>query len=138
MKKPPIDESENERVLRQQERRVEQHPPLSPEEELRLVHLVARGKAEKTRAERLKKAPDSRVVEEGEAAYFQLIYAGQHLVLSVAKEYFAPGRDWRRLINAGNMALTYAVSMFGMKTQVPFRSYAAHWIHLEMMETLDE
>lgn len=134
VKKPPVDESENERVLRWMERRIEQNPPLSPEEEQQFAHMVARGETEKRRAERLDDTPDHRLVEEGEAAYFRLISTGQHLVLSVAKEYFAPGRDWRQLINAGNMGLTFAVSQFGMKTQVPFRSYAAHWIHLEIIE----
>ncbi len=134
MRKPPVDESENERVLRRMERRIDQNPPLSPEEEQQNAHLVARGKMEKRRAERFNDTPDQRLVEEGEAAYFRLISAGQYLVLSVAKEYFAPGRDWRQIINAGNMGLTDAVSKFSMKTQVPFRSYAAHWIHLEIIE----
>ncbi|HKF36825.1 MAG TPA: Clp protease N-terminal domain-containing protein [Ktedonobacteraceae bacterium] len=138
VQKPPVDESENERALRQQERRAEQHPPLSPEEEQQLAHIVARGKAEKRRAERLNEALDRHLVEEGEAAYFRLIYASQQLVLSVAQEYFAPGRDWRELINAGNMGLTYAVRQYGMKTQVSFRSYAAHWIHLEIIEAVLE
>src|SRR6266446_3940807 len=133
VKKPPVDESENERALRWQERRIEQHPALSPEEEQQLAHMAARGEMEKRRAERLNETPDRRLVEEGEAAYFRLIDASQQLVLSVAKEYFAPARDWRKLINAGNMGLTYAVSQYGMKTQVPYRSYAAHWIHLEII-----
>ena len=120
VKTPPVDESENERALRLQERSVEQHPALSPEEEQQLAHMVARSETEKRRAERLNETPDPRLVEEGEAAYFRLIYASQQLVLSVAKEYFAPARDWRKLINAGNMGLTYAVSQYGMKTQVPF------------------
>ncbi len=138
VKKPPVDESENERALRWQERRVEQNPSLSPEEEQQLAHMVARGEAEKWRAECFNETPDRHLVEEGEAAYFRLILASQQLVLSVAKEYFAPGRDWRELINAGNMGLTYAVSQYGMKTQVPFRSYAAHWIHLEIIEAVLE
>ena len=120
VKTTPVDESENERALRLQERSVEQHPALSPEEEQQLAHMVARSETEKRRAERLNETPDPRLVEEGEAAYFRLIYASQQLVLSVAKEYFAPARDWRKLINAGNMGLTYAVSQYGMKTQVPF------------------
>ncbi len=78
--------------------------------------------------------PDHHLVEEGQTAYFRLIYASQQLVLSVAQEYFAPGRDWRALINAGNIGLTYAVSQYAMKTQVPFRAYAAHCIHLEIIE----
>lgn len=138
VKKPPVDESENERVLREMERRVEQYPALSPEEEQRLAHMVARGDTEKWRAERLNEAPDRRLVEEGGAAHFRLIEASQQLVLSVAREYFAPGRDWRELINAGNMGLTYAVHQYGLKTQVPFRAYAAHWIHLEIIESVLE
>src|SRR5260370_23825321 len=59
VQKPPIDESENERVLRRMERRVAQHPTLSPEEEQQLAHLVARSNTEKRRAERLHEAPRS-------------------------------------------------------------------------------
>jgi DNA-directed RNA polymerase sigma subunit (sigma70/sigma32) len=138
VQKPLVDESENERALRWQERRIEQHLALSPEEEQQLAHLVARGQTEKWRAERLNEAPDLRLVEEGEAAYFRLIYASQQLVLAVAREYFAPGRDWGELITAGNMGLTYAVHQYGLKTQVPFRAYAAHWIHLEIIESVLE
>jgi len=138
VQKPPVDESENERALRQIERRSEQHPALSPEEEQQLAHMVSRGDMEKWRAERLNEASDQHLVEEGESAYFRLILASQQLVLSVAQEYFAPGRDWRALINAGNIGLTYAVSQYGTKTQVPFRAYAAHWIHLEIIEAVLE
>jgi RNA polymerase sigma factor (sigma-70 family) len=134
VQKPPVEESENERALRQMERRIAQHPALSLEEEQQLAHLVARGDMEKWRAERLNETPDHHFVEEGQDAYFRLILASQQLVLSVAQEYFAPGRDWRAIINAGNIGLTYAVSQYGMKTQIPFRAYAAHWIHLEIIE----
>ena len=138
VQKPPVDEGENERAFRQMERRIEQHPALSPEEEQQLAHMVARGDMEKWRAERLNEASDQHLVEEGESAYFRLILASQQLVLSVAQEYFAPGRDWRALINAGNIGLTYAVSQYGTKTQVPFLAYAAHWIHLEIIEAVLE
>jgi len=138
VQKPPVDESVNERVLREMERRVGQYPALSPEEEQQLAHMVARGDTEKWHAERLNEAPDRRLVEEGEAAHFRLIEASQQLVLSVAQEYFAPGRDWRELINAGNRGLLYAVHQYGLKTQVPFRAYAVHWIHLEIIESVLE
>src|SRR5258708_4154023 len=81
VQKPPVDESENERVLREMERRVERYPALSPEEEQQLAHMVARRDTEKWRAERLNEAPDHRLVEEGEAAYFRLIYASHQLLL---------------------------------------------------------
>jgi len=138
VQKPPVDESENERALRWQERRVEQNPPLSPEEEQQLAHMVARSDTEKWCAEHLKETPDRHLVEEGEAAYFRLILASQDLVLAVAQEYFAPGRDWRALINAGYIGLLFAVHQYEMKTQVPFRAYAAHCIHLEIIESVLE
>ncbi len=47
VQKQPVDESENERVLRWQEGGIEQNPPLTPEEELQLAHLIARRNAEK-------------------------------------------------------------------------------------------
>lgn len=132
--KPLIIESDNERILRWQEHRVEQNPPLSLEEEQQLIHLIARRDIENWRAQRLEEVPDRRLVEEGDVAYSRLIQTSQHLVLSVAKEYMIAGRDWRKIINAGNLGLTYATSQFDVKTQVPFRSYATHWIHLEIIE----
>jgi ATP-dependent Clp protease ATP-binding subunit ClpA len=84
VQKPSVDESENEGVLREMERRVAQHPVLSPEEEQQPAHLVARSDTEKWRAERLHGTPDHRLVEEGQAAYFRL-YLAQDLVLSVAQ-----------------------------------------------------
>ncbi|HLZ60051.1 MAG TPA: hypothetical protein VKR06_24140 [Ktedonosporobacter sp.] len=74
-----------EHYVQRMKRRIERTPALSEEEELRLAHLVARG-----RAEQLKGVPDPLIIEEGEAAYFQLNPASQHLVLSVAKEYSGP------------------------------------------------
>jgi DNA-directed RNA polymerase sigma subunit (sigma70/sigma32) len=113
-------------------------PPCSLEEELRLAHLVIRGEKEKRRAEYLHESPNDNILEEGKIAYFQLFMASQHLVFSVAKEYFTAGKDVRRLLEAGNRGLTYAIHKFGMKTHVPFRAYAAHWIHLEIMESVLE
>ncbi len=106
---------------------------LSEDEELRLTHLVAQG-----RAESLKQVPDPLIVEEGDAAYFQLNPASQHPVLSVVKEYSGPGRDLRKLMLAGNGGLALAIVTFGMKKHISFRSYAVHMIHLKIMETFDE
>jgi DNA-directed RNA polymerase specialized sigma subunit len=60
----------------------------------------------------------------------------QDLVLSVAREYFAPRRDWRALLNAGYIGLLFAIHEFGLKTQVPFRAYATYCIHLEIIESV--
>ena len=116
----------------------ELYPALSPQEELELAHIAARSEREKKRAKSFNESPDSHVVEEGKIAYFRLFLANQQLVFSIAKEYFAPGKDVGKLLEAGNKGLTYAIHKFGMKTQVPFRSYAAHWIHLEIMEAVLE
>ncbi|GCE25310.1 hypothetical protein KDA_07940 [Dictyobacter alpinus] len=136
--KQPVDETVNESVLNLQEHLIKLHPALSPEEELQLAHLVTSSEKEKKRAEYFNQSLDNQVVEEGKIAYFRLFMASQHLVLSVAKEYFAPGKDLGKLLEAGNKGLTYAIHKFGMKKQVPFRSYAAHWIHLEIMESVLE
>jgi hypothetical protein len=127
----------NEQHIRKLEHWVAQHPQLDEEEERQLAHLVARGRAEQRRAELIKETPDPHLVEEGNAAYFRLIPASQHLVLSVAKEYFGPERDAEEIINAGNSGLSLAAVTFGTKKQTPFRAYAIHTIHLQIMETLE-
>jgi len=136
--KRPVDEDENESALSLQESLIALSPPCSPEEEVRLAHLVMRGEKEKRRAEYLQESPNGSILEEGKIAYFQLFMASQHLVLSIAKEYFTAGKNVRRLLDSGNRGLTYAIHKFGMKTHVPFRAYAAHWIHLEIMEAVLE
>ncbi len=127
----------SEQYVREMEHRLAQYPQLDEEEERRLAHLVARGRSEQRRAELLKDIPDPHQVSEGNAAYFQLIPASQHLVLFVAKEYFGPERDAREIINAGNGGLSLAAATFGMKRQTPFRAYAIHWIHLQIIEALE-
>jgi RNA polymerase sigma factor (sigma-70 family) len=136
--KSSADEQANESAMGLEEYLIELHPALSLEEERQLAHLVMRGEKEKKRALSLHESPEHHVVEEGSIAYFRLFLASQQLVLSAAKEYFTPERDMGRLLEAGNRGLTYAIHKFGMKTQVPFRSYAAHWIHLEIMESVLE
>ncbi|GCE11810.1 RNA polymerase sigma factor [Tengunoibacter tsumagoiensis] len=134
----PIDEDANESALRLEEDLITLYLELSLEEERQLASMVRRGEKEKKRAQSLREHPDSDVVEEGKIAYFRLFIASQHLVLSAAKEYFAPGKDVRKLLDAGNKGLMYAIHKFGIKTQVSFRSYATHWIHLEIMESVLE
>lgn len=127
---------ENEQYVRETENRIAQYLQLDEEEERRLAHLVARGRSEQRRAELLNETPNLHPVEEGEAAYFQLIPASQHLVLSVAKEYFGPERDTREIIDAGNAGLSLAVATFGLKKQTTFRAYAIHMIHLQIIKAL--
>jgi RNA polymerase sigma factor (sigma-70 family) len=132
------DHNMNESALALQESLIALYPALSPEEELQRAHMVTCSEKEKRRAESCNESPDSDIVEEGKIAYFRLFMASQQLVLSAAKEYFAPGKDMGKLLEAGNRGLTYAIHKFGMKTQVPFRSYATHWIHLEIIESVLE
>lgn len=126
----------NEQYIRKVEQQITQSPLLDEEEEQRLAYLIARGRAEQRRAELLNEVPDSHLVEEGDAAYFQLIPASQHLVLSVAKEYFGPERDAREIMNAGNGGLSLAAITFGSKKQTSFRAYATHMIHLQIIDIL--
>jgi hypothetical protein len=127
----------NEQYIRKTEHRIAQYAQLDEEEERRLAHLVARGTSEQRRAELLNTIPDPHLVEEGNAAYSQLIFANQHLVLSVAKEYFSPERDPREIMNAGTIGLSFAAILFGMKRHASFRSYAIHRIHLQIIESLE-
>jgi RNA polymerase sigma factor (sigma-70 family) len=136
--KQSADDNMNESALALQESLIELYPALSPEEELQSAHMVTCSEKEKKRAEYCNESPDSHIVDEGKIAYFRLFMASQQLVLSVAKEYFAPGKNMGKLLEAGNRGLTYAIHTFGMKTQVPFRSYATHWIHLEIIESVLE
>lgn len=130
--KPPLSENELEQYIQRIERQIEQTPALSEQEELRLAHLVACG-----RAEHEKEVPDPLIVEKGEEAFFQLNPASQHLVLSVAKEYSGLGIDIRVLIAEGNWGLSFAIVTFGMKKRISFRSYAAHIIHLQIMRAFE-
>ncbi|MBE3559939.1 MAG: sigma-70 family RNA polymerase sigma factor [Ktedonobacteraceae bacterium] len=134
-KKPTI--QENEEYLRELEKRIAQKPQLDEEEERRLAHLVARGRREQRRAKLLKESADAQLIEQGDAAYFELIPACQHLVLSVAKEYLGPGRDLREIVDAANAGLSLAAVTFGLKQRTSFRSYARHMMHLQIINYLE-
>ncbi len=136
--KQSVYENANESALALEEYLIAMQPALSSEEELHLAHMAVRGEKEKKRAEYSEENPDRHIIEEGKIAYYQLFIASQRLVLSIVKEYMTPGKDVGKLLEAGNKGLTYAIHKFGMKTQVPFRSYATHWIHLEIMESVLE
>jgi RNA polymerase sigma factor (sigma-70 family) len=127
----------NERYIHLMEQRIAKYPRLDEVEERRLAHLVSRGRAEQRRAELLKETPDPHIVEEGDAAYFQLIRMSQHLVLLVAKEYLSPERDLGDIINDGNGGLSLAAITFGSKKHTSFSAYAIHNIHLHIIEALD-
>jgi hypothetical protein len=137
-KKQFSDDIMNESALALETSLIELYPALSPEEELQRAQMVRAGEKEKKRAEYYNESHDGHIVEEGKIAYFQLFMASQQLVLSVAKEYFSLGQDIGKLLEAGSRGLTYAIHKFGTKSQVPFRSYAAHWIHLEIIESVLE
>ncbi|GHO99739.1 hypothetical protein KSF_097870 [Reticulibacter mediterranei] len=127
----------NEQIIRKMEQQNARFPRLDEEEERRLAHLIARGRAEQRRAELLKETPDPSLVSEGDRAYFQLIPTCQDLVLAVAREYLVPGRDMRDLIDAANMGISLAAITFGLKRNTPFRAYALHQIHLQIIESLE-
>ena len=135
-KEEELSSEKSEQFIRQVEHWIAQYPQLDEEEEQRLAHLLARGREEQWRAALFKETPDPHLIEECNVAYFLLLPGSQHLVLSVAKEYFGAERDPSEIINAGNMGLSFAASTFDLKKQIPFRAYAIHMMHLQIIEAL--
>jgi RNA polymerase primary sigma factor len=103
-------------------------PLLSAEEEVRLAQLMARGKAERLRAERLKVPANRRYIEEGEEAQKRLTEANLRLVVSVAKKYIGRGMNLLDLIQEGNIGLIRAVEKFDYLKGFKFSTYATWWI----------
>ncbi len=103
-------------------------PLLTAEEEVRLAQLMERGKAERIRGERLKVAPNRRILEEGEEAQRRLTEANLRLVVSVAKKYIGRGMNLLDLIQEGNIGLIRAVEKFDYTKGYKFSTYATWWI----------
>ncbi len=103
-------------------------PLLTAEEEVRLAHIMERGKAERIRAERLKVAPNRRYIEDGEEAQRRLTEANLRLVVSVAKKYIGRGMNLLDLIQEGNIGLIRAVEKFDYTKGFKFSTYATWWI----------
>jgi len=103
-------------------------PLLTAEEEVRLAHIMERGKQERLRAERLKVAPNRRIIAEGEEAQRRLTEANLRLVVSVAKKYIGRGMNLLDLIQEGNIGLIRAVEKFDYTKGFKFSTYATWWI----------
>ncbi|WP_371876251.1 RNA polymerase sigma factor RpoD [Dictyobacter vulcani] len=103
-------------------------PLLNAEEEVRLAHLMERGKQERLRAERLKVKPNRKYVEDGEEAQRRLTEANLRLVVSVAKKYIGRGMNLLDLIQEGNIGLIRAVEKFDYTKGFKFSTYATWWI----------
>jgi RNA polymerase primary sigma factor len=103
-------------------------PLLTAEEEVRLAHLMERGKTERLRAERLKVTPNYRYMREGEEAQKRLTEANLRLVVSVAKKYIGRGMNLLDLIQEGNIGLIRAVEKFDYTKGFKFSTYATWWI----------
>ena len=50
---------------------------------------------------------------------------------------FGPERDAREIIDAGNAGLSLAAISFGLTKRTPFRIYATHMIHLQIINALE-
>ncbi|GCE26487.1 RNA polymerase sigma factor RpoD [Dictyobacter alpinus] len=103
-------------------------PLLNAEEEVRLAHLMERGKQERLRAERLKVKPNRKYIEDGEEAQRRLTEANLRLVVSVAKKYIGRGMNLLDLIQEGNIGLIRAVEKFDYTKGFKFSTYATWWI----------
>lgn len=94
-------------LLRRYLEEIAQHPPLAPEEELRLARLARDGAA-----------------DAGET----LIRSNLQLVVAIARRYAASGLPLLDLVQEGNLGLMQAVEGFDPERGFAFRTYAMWWI----------
>ncbi len=98
-------------------REISKYPPLSSEEEKKLIDKAKKG--------------DKLALE-------KLILSNLRFVVEIASKYKDMGVPFEDLINEGNMGLIKAVKHFNPEKGVKFLSYAIWWIRQSIMKTLDE
>jgi DNA-directed RNA polymerase sigma subunit (sigma70/sigma32) len=96
---------------------IQQHPPLEPEEELRLGRLARDGDAE---------------------AAEQLIRGNLQLVVAIARRYVATGWPILDLVQEGNLGLMQAVDGYDPDRGFAFRTYAMWWIRQAISSAVEE
>src|ERR1043165_10052811 len=88
---------------------------ISPEEEVRLAHLIKKG--------------DKKALE-------RMIKGNLRFVVSVAKQYQGQGMSLPDLINEGNLGLIKAVERFDDTRGFKFISFAVWWIRQSILQAI--
>ena len=104
-------------MLRRYLEEIARHPPLEPDEELRLGRLARDGD-----------------VGAGE----RLVQANLQLVVAIARRYAATGWPLLDLVQEGNLGLMQAVDGFEPDRGFPFRTFAMWWIRQAIAAALEE
>jgi RNA polymerase primary sigma factor len=116
----------------------EKIPPLTTEEERRLIQQMQRGRDEEARAESRAVLPDQRLIDEGEAARHRLVEADRRFVVSIAREYIQRGMKPLDLIQAGKAGLIHAFEQFDATQKYHVRTYTNWWIRQSITHALAE
>ena len=96
---------------------IARHPPLEPDEELRLGRLAREGDV---------------------AAGERLVQANLQLVVAIARRYVATGWPLLDLVQEGNLGLMQAVDGFDPDRGFPFRTYAMWWIRQAISTAIEQ
>ncbi|GCE46963.1 RNA polymerase RpoS-like sigma 38 subunit [Thermosporothrix hazakensis] len=111
------EDSEVDNAIRQYLAEIGRFPLLSPEQELKIAHLVAEGDHE---------------------AQQRLVEANLRLVVSIAKRYNNQGISLLDLIQEGNLGLIRAVQKFDPRRGFRFSTYATWWIRQAISRAVAE
>ena len=118
-------------------------PLLTREEEVELANRIERGEEAQ---ERLREVDDEldadnralleREVQQGKAAFMELVQANYRLVISIAKKYPGQGVPLLDRVQEGNLGLMRAVEKFDHTKGYKFSTYATWWIRQAVKRTL--
>jgi DNA-directed RNA polymerase sigma subunit (sigma70/sigma32) len=116
-------------------RQVRWIPPLTDEEEERLMACVERGKAE-----RGKSCPDEQVLADTKRARDRLVEGYQRLVMYLARRYLYYTRrlEWSDLIQEGNLGLMEAIERHDVRTGYRLSALAGRCISTRLFAAIWE
>ena len=117
-------------------------PPVSPEEERRLLEVMAAGqKAAERLAEDIplgtkERAELEQVRDEGTASRRRLIQTNGRLVISIAMQYLGQGSTLAELSQEGVLGLIRAIDKFDVERGNRLSTYATYWIRQNITRAL--